>query len=181
MEDRFIEENVRTRLILSGITELEEHGLQDFSLRRAAVLAQVSCAAPYRHFKDKDEYIGEIIKYVNSKWELLYREIERIFENDKQKLAIETCIASLRFRIANKNFSTVFSLATQEGAHSMIDDAIINAVDAYAESRSLSKDDAELKKYAVRALVAGSIILASDIGGEQVIAFAKRKLEEEFV
>ena len=181
MEDRFIEENVRTRLILSGITELEEHGISDFSLRRAAVLAQVSCAAPYRHFKDKDEYIGEIIKYANSKWELLYREIERIFCDDKRKLAIETCMASLRFRIANKNFSTVFSLAAQNGAHSMIDDAIISSVDAYAASRGLSDGERELKRYSVRALVAGTILLASDISGEKTLELAKRKLEEEFL
>ena len=59
MEDRFIEENVRLRLILSGISELEEHGIADFSLRRAAMGAQVSCAASYRHFKSKEEYINK--------------------------------------------------------------------------------------------------------------------------
>ena len=64
MEEAYVEKSVRTRLILAGITELEEHGLGDFSLRRAALAAQVSCAAPYRHFKDKDEYIREIITHV---------------------------------------------------------------------------------------------------------------------
>ncbi|MBO5879898.1 MAG: helix-turn-helix transcriptional regulator, partial [Clostridia bacterium] len=54
MEDRFVEENVKHRLILAGIRELEEYGITDFSLRRVAVSAQVSCAAPYRHFKSKE-------------------------------------------------------------------------------------------------------------------------------
>ena len=79
MEQEFIENSVRTRLILAGMSEIEKHGVNDFSLRRVALAAQVSCAAPYRHFKDKDEYIREIISYVNSKWELLSREIERIY------------------------------------------------------------------------------------------------------
>ena len=55
MEQEFIENSVRTRLILSGMSEIEKHGVNDFSLRRVALAAQVSCAAPYRHFKDKEE------------------------------------------------------------------------------------------------------------------------------
>ena len=56
MEADFIEGSVRTRLIVAGINELEERGVKDFSLRRVALAAEVSCAAPYRHFKDKDDF-----------------------------------------------------------------------------------------------------------------------------
>ena len=51
---------VRDRLIEAGIREIEANGLQNFSLRHVAQLCGVSCAAPYRHFKDKEEYINEI-------------------------------------------------------------------------------------------------------------------------
>ena len=53
LEENFAPANVRSRLLFSGLKELETHGVADFSLRRVAQDAGVSCAAPYRHFKDK--------------------------------------------------------------------------------------------------------------------------------
>ena len=162
MEDQFIEESVKARLILSGIKELEDHGLTDFSLRRAAVSAQVSCAAPYRHFKDKDEYINEIIKYVNSRWELLSCEIERVHASDKARLAYEMSISALRFRIANKNFRSVFNLAATAGYGELLDRSLIGAIRSYCTDKGITGDEAELKVYTVRAFIAGSLMLLGD-------------------
>ena len=179
MEEGYIEESVRTRLILTGIAELEEHGIADFSLRRAALAAQVSCAAPYRHFKDKEEYVHEIIKYVNSKWELLSNEIERIFGGDPPRLAIETCMASLRFRVANKNFGTVFALAAK-GEGSSVDSSIRAATAAYSAYRDLSEEDARMKEYTALALVSGTALMIAQDGAD-ALALARKKLELEFV
>ena len=107
MEDRFIVEDVRKRLVLAGLNELCEHGITDFSLRRVSVAAQVSCAAPYRHFKDKDELIGAIIEYIGSKWLLLSKEIRAAFLLDRKRLALELSVAAIRFWVANGNFRTV--------------------------------------------------------------------------
>jgi len=181
MDEAYIVEDVRTRLILSGIAELEQHGLSDFSLRRAALGAQVSCAAPYRHFKDKDEYIREIIKYVNSKWELLSREIERVFNGDARRLSVELCMASLRFRIANRNFRSVFTLAAEEGGEISLDFSIINAIREYCKERGLSEEATDLKIYTARALVAGSLTLLGDGDGEGILSLARAKLNEEFI
>ena len=52
MEEKITVDDVRSRLLFSGLKELERHGVSDFSLRRVAQDAGVSCAAPYRHFKD---------------------------------------------------------------------------------------------------------------------------------
>lgn len=162
MEEQFVEENVRARLILSGIKELEDHGLTDFSLRRAAVAAQVSCAAPYRHFKDKDEYIREIIKYVNSRWELLSCEIERVHASNTARLAYEMSICALRFRIANKNFRSVFNLAATAGYGELLDRSMISAIRLYCDEKGISVEDAELRIYTVRAFIAGSLMLLGD-------------------
>lgn len=180
MEENYIEESVRVRLILSGISELEEHGITDFSLRRAALGAQVSCAAPYRHFKDKDEYIREIIKYVNSKWELLTREIEKIFESDTRRLAIEICIASLRFRMANRNFRSVFTLAARDGDKNVLDFKVISAVKLYCGERGLSEHETDVKIFVARALVSGALNLVGENNSEELLSLAKEKLEEEF-
>ena len=107
MEESNLERSVRERLVVAGLNELNEHGLAGFSLRRVAISAQVSCAAPYRHFKDKNELIGAIVEYIASKWKLLCIEIERAFSDDPKRLVIELCVANLRFWLANGAFRTV--------------------------------------------------------------------------
>lgn len=179
MEDEYVEESVRDRLILSGMAELEEHGVSDFSLRRAAMGAQVSCAAPYRHFKDKEDYIGAIVRYVHSKWELLGREIERIYHDDPGRLCVEMCIASMRFRIANPNVRSVFTLAAARGTISF-DEAIIRAVGAYAAARRLTEEDTRRKTFVARALVSGALSIMTD-HVDDVLSMARATLEEEFI
>ena len=44
--------NTRDRLIQAGLEELNQYGVQHFSTRRVAKVCGVSCAAPYKHFKD---------------------------------------------------------------------------------------------------------------------------------
>ena len=59
--------STKKALIKAGIHELQENGFSGFSMRRVASACGVSCAAPYRHFKDKDEFILEIFKYISRK------------------------------------------------------------------------------------------------------------------
>ncbi len=180
METGYIEESVRTRLILAGISELEEHGISDFSLRRAALMAQVSCAAPYRHFKDKNEFINEIVKYVNSKWELLVKEINKIFLDKPCELAREMCIAAIRFRIANKNFRTVFMLSARSISTEILNKSIVDTVNLYADYRGLSESERAMKIYTAEALIAGSLVLSEGQSAEKILSLAKEKLKIEF-
>ena len=69
----------RERLIQAGIQELEQNGPASFSLRRVAQVCGVSCAAPYRHFKDKQALLLAIAKEYNALW------------SERQKKAVETC------------------------------------------------------------------------------------------
>lgn len=52
--------NLRAALIQAGLKLLSEGGVQNLSLRAAALLAGVSHAAPYRHFADKDALVAAI-------------------------------------------------------------------------------------------------------------------------
>ncbi len=178
MEDRFVEEDVRHRLILSGIAELEEHGISGFSLRRAAMGAQVSCAAPYRHFKDKEEYINEIISYVGSKWELLSREIEAIFDSDLRALVIEICIASLRFRIANRHLP--LALAHTGDAGGIIDGSIRNAVQKYCASQSITGERQEIYLFETLCLLHGALSMVNEDNTEKILELTKRALNDKF-
>ena len=164
MENRYLEEDVRKRLILAGLEELCEHGIRDFSLRRVALSAQVSCAAPYRHFKDKDELIAAIVTDIFSKWDLLCRAIEMSHSTDPIAHAAELAVASIRFWLANGNFRTVLML---DGAQSpkfgelmqKFDRAFLSAVDKCLTGRDAESVSA--KKLSLRALIYGTVLLLS--------------------
>ena len=180
MENNFIEKSVRTRLIVAGINELEERGIRDFSLRRAALRAEVSCAAPYRHFKDKEEFISEIIKYISSKWMLLCREIERIFADDKRRLIIELATSNLRFWLANANYRSVLMNVSTSASEvlSSFDAPLMNAIDIWCDEHG---EDRENKKYTVRALLYGSLMLTSSSReGNCLPDLLRRELEITF-
>lgn len=52
--------NLREDLIENGLKLLDIEGYDNFSLRKVAKACGVSHAAPYRHFKDKEELIAAI-------------------------------------------------------------------------------------------------------------------------
>lgn len=70
--------NMREVLLQAGIGEINEHGVNEFSIRRVADTCGVSCAAPYKHFKDKRDFIAAVIDYVNSKWIARRDELRRV-------------------------------------------------------------------------------------------------------
>ena len=69
--------DLRDALILAGIEEINTYGANGLSLRRVATACHVSTAAPYKHFKDKKEFIAAIIDYVNDQWAEQQEEIVR--------------------------------------------------------------------------------------------------------
>jgi AcrR family transcriptional regulator len=52
--------NLRNTLIIAAAELIEENGSVDFAMIDAARRAGVSSAAPYRHFKDKDELLEAV-------------------------------------------------------------------------------------------------------------------------
>lgn len=51
---------LREALIAAALQLVEERGAENFSLADACRLAGVSTAAPYRHFRDRDELMAEV-------------------------------------------------------------------------------------------------------------------------
>ena len=64
MSDTYHHGNLREALTEAGIRIINESGEDALSLRKVASACDVSHAAPYAHFKDKDELIEEIKKSV---------------------------------------------------------------------------------------------------------------------
>ncbi len=114
LEEYYKTEQLPLALVIAGIKEIEKHGLSDFSLRRVANACGVSCAAPYRHFKSKNDLILAIISYVNSQWKLLQDQIIISFDGDVRRQLIELCMANIRFWTANPNFRHIMLMDSSE-------------------------------------------------------------------
>ena len=106
--------NLHQELILAGIEEINTHGASEFSLRRVAQACGVSTAAPYKHFKDKNELIAAIIDYVNDKWALRQEEILSGCRNVLREQIIEICLGYIRFLMDNPSYRSVLMLKNKE-------------------------------------------------------------------
>lgn len=153
MEERFIEDSVKKRLILAGLGELMEHGSADFSLRRVAVAAQVSCAAPYRHFKDKDELIRAVIAHIREDWLLLAGQISDVFARGSAEEISELLVTFVRFWIAGGNFASFLNAGMLSG----FNEPIVEAVEKYAKDKA-SVDVPQLT-HSLLALTYGTVTL----------------------
>ncbi len=64
---------LREELVRLGLEALEREGAEAMSLRALAEAAGVSKAAPYRHFKDKDHFLGAL---ADEGFKRLYAELD---------------------------------------------------------------------------------------------------------
>jgi AcrR family transcriptional regulator len=58
--DSYHHGDLRNALIIAAANLIEERGSEDFALVEAARKAGVSSAAPYRHFRDKDDLLNAV-------------------------------------------------------------------------------------------------------------------------
>ena len=183
MKNSINEDGVRTRLILAALDELCVHGISDFSLRRVAAIAQVSCAAPYRHFKSKEELIAETADYITSKWELLSREIISACAGDSFKTLLALSTAAVRFWVANGNFrSLLIPEPSSELAARMkkFDEPVERFVSVCTEESGGS--DATAKRDFVLSLIYGAVVLVTSgkLASEAAISVVSEQLKSVF-
>lgn len=155
-------DDLRHALIIEGIKEIEHHGLADFSLRRVASACGVSCAAPYRHFKSKEDLILAIITYINDQWSFLEKQIIEVFQNDTRRLIVELCVANIRFWIANPNFRSIMMMddrrldSLQLRERSRISEKIKELVHEYCKNRDVSEKDERTCVFSLLSLIYGA-------------------------
>ncbi len=172
MKDNFADGSIRKRLLDAGLRELLAHGPADFSLRRVAAAANVSCAAPYRHFKDKEELIHAVIAEIREDWVLLTAEISRVCQRGSDTHVTQLLVAGARFWIAGNNFAPF--LAAAELAE--FDNPIIEAIDALASARGYA-DEGKALTASLLSLMYGTVTLV--ISGRLDGDFALKNMREE--
>ncbi len=74
--------NLKETLIRKGIELINTEGEESLSLRRVAQMSGVSNAAPYTHFKNKEELLDNMSRYI---LDLLAENFEKIVEENREK------------------------------------------------------------------------------------------------
>ena len=165
MEEEILTRNddLRDALIIAGIAELERHGLSGFSLRRVAATCSVSCAAPYRHFKSKDDLILAIIGYIGRRWTMLYDHICLAFKGDTLRALTEVCVANIRFWIANPNFRSIMTLdessldSRQREEKTKLTEGVRALISDYCEENSVSEASRAKLDFSLFSIIYGAV------------------------
>ena len=109
MSDGSPEQTTREKLIQAGLEELREFGAQGFSARRVAKRCGVSCAAPYKHFENKDRFIAEILGYING-----------IYFEEQQEVLAQYADCDVKTRLLQVNLHYIRFLVQHPAFHSVI-------------------------------------------------------------
>ena len=147
--------NIRERLIDAGLKELLEHGYEDCSLRRVASSLEVSCASPYRYFKDKSELVHAVVLKMRENWLLLTKSIAEFTPVTEPSYIAELLVAGLRFWVAGNLFAQLLSI----GEVAAFDEPIVSAVVGQAGARGVSAENALSLATELLGLMYGEITL----------------------
>ena len=180
---------VRERLIKTGIQELSIHGIQDFSVRRVASACGVSCAAPYKHFEDKNRFIAGIIEYVINLWESNIPEVIAKYPNDLRTQLTEISVRYVHFLVENSHFRSIIMLKDPgfDQEYSDLRHRLSNTsrtlVQQYCESVNMPQEVMDYKLYIVRSLIYGAALMFDN--GEmkynaENMEFVRRAVSREF-
>lgn len=155
---------LRDRLISEGIVELSERGLNDFSVRRIAARCGVSCAAPYKHFSDKNSYIAAIIDYINAIWDEQQR-IAAARKNSTREKIVEVCCEYIRFLVERPQLRAIIMQGTVDMGSGMgalrgqLSRPTRELVSKYCAEVGMTDDVRERKTYIVRSLTYGAALM----------------------
>ncbi len=105
---------LREALILAGIHEIHDNGVAAFSIRRVADACGVSCAAPYRHFESKHDFIAAIIDYVNDIWAQEQEEILKTCGSTLREQTLAITVEYVRFLMDHPTYRTILMLHDEE-------------------------------------------------------------------
>ena len=160
-----IPSKTRVELILAGIREIRVHGIQNFSVRRIAADCGVSCSAPYKHFKNKHDYILAILHYINEQWHQVERQILADPPDSLREQLVRISIAYIRFLQENPHYRAIImqrdenlNLA-QIREKSSLSACAHRLVLRYCRSMEMSERDRQRKTFVVRSAIYGAALM----------------------
>lgn len=88
MDKKYHHGDLKIQLIKTGLHMIQEEGINKLSLRRLAQICNVSEAAPYSHFKNKEELLIAIQEYVTEQLLKCLKDAYERTENRNSPIAI---------------------------------------------------------------------------------------------
>lgn len=181
---------LRRRLILAAIDEIEEVGFERFSVRRVAAACGASCAAPYKHFKNRQDLVLAILDYIAQEW--LKRQqsiIERMKGASIREILVEFAVDYIRFLVENPRYNSVLMLKGETLDSSYMDvkarisDYSKELLLEYCRQEGVDLRIARVKMYVVRSQIYGFALMFINNElpyGEMMIRFVRALVEREF-
>lgn len=157
--------DLRSDLILAGIDEINTYGANEFSVRRVAAACHVSTAAPYKHFKDKKEFISAIIDFVNDQWAVEQDRVLSHCAGDPKTQMVEVATAYLKFLMEKPYYRQILMMKNADFDNlyhrkpGEINSRTQQIMASVREAYNLSDELWERKTLAVRSLLFGSVFL----------------------
>lgn len=99
--------NLEETLIEAGLTLVDQNGLENLSLRRAAAACGVSHAAPYKHFADKEQFVSAMQNYLEERFTEV---LTTAYDTAGEPGDAMACMAQayLEFFLANPHYFSFF-------------------------------------------------------------------------
>ncbi len=80
--------NLKMELLEKGLEFVDEHGVEELSMRKLAEVCGVSSAAPYAHFQNKEDFLIQAQRFITEQFtETLQECIATV--KDKKKILLE--------------------------------------------------------------------------------------------
>jgi AcrR family transcriptional regulator len=182
------ETSTREALLQAGIREIRKYGLGNMSMRRVALGCELSCATPYKHFKNKDEFIIEVFNYIHQQWSTIHQQIVASCPDIREQI-LQTSIAYIKFLVDHPDFRSILfaqdeSLSREQRvAKSSISRGSVQMIEAYCKSVQMPAEIQFRKTYVVRSLIYGAAFLMGSgelQENEQTYAMIRAQIEREF-
>ncbi|MBQ1401550.1 MAG: TetR/AcrR family transcriptional regulator [Firmicutes bacterium] len=181
--------NNREALINAGVAEINRKGLNGFSMRHAAEVCGVSCAAPAKHFGDKNGFIAAIIKKIIKQWHDIQRDIVEQSGGDIRKALVESGVEYVKFLVENPHFISIITVKDDDFTSIYRD---LRFELSYATGRMVLKyckqvgmpiEVRERKLYVVRSLIYGAALMFDNKEmryNESNLQYVREMIDREF-
>lgn len=158
-------QSVRDRLVKVGLAELNTTGPKDFSVRRVAAQCGVSCAAPYKHFQNKSEFLAAIIKYANEQWTYRQQRIMRSTTSSTREKLVLICKDYIKFLVENPYLRSLLMTKDESFDSEYIElkrsisGTTQRLVEKYAADHNISDEIAQIKLFVCRSIIYGAALM----------------------
>lgn len=165
-KEKYHHGDLKKEIIHKGLQLLNKEGYDAFSLRKVAVMCGVSHAAPYKHFKDKDELITAITQEVSNSFGASLGEVLARYPEDPNTQIVEMGKAYVRYMVENPEYLKFIFLSNFHDSKSLqVTKSIIShegspAFSAFYQSATnyLNAVQARGENYAVDILTMWSLV-----------------------